>query len=80
MAAPDVSDRARQLRVLRLAIGLIVIEAGLAIVTYMAPAMRGLVRPVYFIVALVFAGAIVHGARGRHGDDRRHGERRHHEG
>jgi len=77
MAAPDTTDRPRQLRILRLALGLIVIEAGLVIVGHVAPAMRALIRPVYLIVVLVFAVAMLQAARGRNGDDRRHGERRH---
>jgi len=55
MSAPDTTDRPRQLRILKLAVGLIVIEAGLVLVGYMAPAMRVLLRPVYFLVALVFS-------------------------
>ena len=77
MSAPDTTDRPRQLRVLKLAIGLIVIEAGLVFVGYLTPAVRALLRPVYFVVALSFAIAIIHGARGRNGDDRRHEQRRH---
>lgn len=80
MSAPDTTERPRQIRVLKLAIGLILIEAGLVLIGYISPAMRALLRPVYFVVALVFAIAIIHGARGRNGDDRRQEERRHGDG
>jgi len=77
MAAPDTTDRARLFRVLKLAIGLIVIEAGLVFLGYWTPVYRALIRPVYLVVAIVFAVAILHRARGRNGGDRRHTERRH---
>jgi hypothetical protein len=76
MVAPDTTDRPRQLRVLKLAIGLVIVEALLLVLAYLAPAMRVLLRPVYVVVAIIFAVAILH-ARGRNGEDRRHGERRH---
>ena len=76
MAAPDTTDHPRQVRVIKLAIGLILIEAILVFIGYWTPVYRALIRPVYLVVAVVFAIAIVHGARGRNGGDRRHQERR----
>jgi hypothetical protein len=55
----------------------IVVEVGLYILTILGPALAGLVRPVYFIVAIIAAGTVWHALRRRVGHDRRHGDRRH---
>jgi hypothetical protein len=69
-------DRARVLRMLRLVAAGAVIEIALVIVVKLSPAMRVLMRPVYWIVAAVVLFAVWHAWR-RGGADRRHGERRH---
>jgi hypothetical protein len=54
----------------------IVIEAGLFGVARMAPAMAGLIRPMYAAVAGVLSYGIWNAARRRRGQDRRQADRR----
>jgi membrane protein YdbS with pleckstrin-like domain len=70
-------DRARHTRIFWIVVISVVVEVGLYIVTILGPAMSDLVRPVYYIVALVAAITVWHALRRRVGHDRRHGDRRH---
>ena len=70
-------DRARHTRIFWIVLITVVVEVGLYVVTTLGPAMTGLVRPVYYIVAVVAAGTVWHALRRRVGHDRRHGDRRH---
>lgn len=63
-------------RVLRIVIGGLVIEVLLALIAHFAPAVAGLMRPVYWIVALICLVGIAHALRKRSGRDRRVKERR----
>jgi len=72
---PD-AEQYRTRRIATVLITTIVVEVGLVALAHFAPAMRGLIRPVYFIVLLVGAFSFWHAVRPRTGQDRRHGERR----
>ena len=66
------ADRARLTRVMSLAVICLLVEASLVAIARLQPSMAGLFRPVYWIVAMVFALAIGRGALRR----RAHGDRR----
>lgn len=61
---------------LRIVIGGVVIELALAIVAHLAPAVAALMRPVYWIVAVICLIGIAHAWRKRSGHDRRVRKRR----
>jgi len=72
------ADRARLTRAVSLAVTCLAVEASLVAFARSQPSMAGLFRPVYWIVALVFALAIGrHGLRRRSHGDRREADRRH---
>lgn len=62
--------------VLLIALG-VLIEAALFVLTRLAPAMGGLVRPMYAAVAGVLAYGVWNAAHRRTGRDRRQTDRRH---
>ncbi len=64
-------------RALHLVIVLVVLEAAAYVIGRMAPAMAGLMRPIYVLLLVSFAFPIWHASRHRTGHDRRHSERRH---
>jgi hypothetical protein len=73
---PDPTNPHRWRRITLLVLGLLVIEAGLMVVSRMAPAMSGLMQPVFWIVAIVGLVLIARSSRRREGSDRRQDERR----
>ena len=70
------AERHRWRRVILLVLLGLVIEAGLFSVARMAPAMAGLIRPMYAAVAGVLLFAVWNAARRRQGQDRRQADRR----
>ena len=78
------SARSQKLkRIALLIISAVTVEAILFGTATMGPALAGLIRPGYVVVAIAFAAAIWHAARRRPGqqrrqppDDRRDGDRR----
>jgi len=66
----------RRRRVVGLALTAVVIEVGLLAIAHFGPAFRVLLRPVYVIVATIFAWMIWRSARRRSDGDRRRGDRR----
>jgi len=63
-------------RLLRLTVTAAVVEALLLVVRHLAPALAGLLRPMYWLVALGFGVAAWRATQVRHGADRRHHDRR----
>ena len=63
-------------RVLRIVIGGVIIEVALALLAHFAPAVAGLLRPIYWIVAAICLIGIAHALRKRSGHDRRVKDRR----
>lgn len=76
-AQPEHADRAHVRRIIRIALGVLVVEGALVLVAYLAPAMRVLLRPVYVIVAAIGLLSVWHAAWRRTRRDRRHENRRH---
>jgi uncharacterized membrane protein len=70
-------DQARATRIFWIVLITVVVEVLLYILTILGPALDGLVRPVYIIVAVVAVLTVWHALRRRVGHDRRHGDRRH---
>lgn len=71
------AGKAQLSRVARLVAIALIVEACLAGVAHLQPAMAGLFRSVYWAVGLVFGVAVGRAMRHRTGHDRRAGERRH---
>jgi hypothetical protein len=69
-------ERPRLIRVLILIAIAVVLEVALFSVGRVAPAIAGLMRPVYWVVGGLFAFAIGHASRQRATGDRRHSDRR----
>ncbi|MFI5227854.1 MAG: hypothetical protein ACHQWU_02225 [Gemmatimonadales bacterium] len=76
-APTDADDRAHIRRIVKTAIGVLVIEVALFLVALRAPALRGLIRPVYVIVLVLGVLGGWHAAWRRSRGDRRHENRRH---
>ena len=72
------SDRAHLIRIVRLVALAIIVEVCLMAAARLQPALRGLFRPVAWIVAGLFVAAIAHAFRRRHKSDRRHSSDRRH--
>lgn len=71
----QAAEHARWRRVVLLLVAFALVELGLLLVSYLSPAVRVLMRPVYVVVAVGFLVALRAATRSRHGD-RRHGDRR----
>jgi CHASE2 domain-containing sensor protein len=69
-------ERHRWRRLITLVAGGIVAEAGLFAISWFAPVMAGLIRPLYAAVAAVLAYLLWHAAQQRRGQDRRQADRR----
>jgi len=70
------AERHRWRRVILLVLAAIALEGALIALARLAPAMAGLVRPLYAAVAAVLLYIIWHAARRRRGQDRRQADRR----
>jgi hypothetical protein len=70
------ADRSQLIRVIRLTAICLVLEVGLYAVAHSQPSMTGLFRPVYWVVAMIFAVAIGRAVRRRSQADRRDADRR----
>jgi hypothetical protein len=71
------ADRTHVRRLVRIAAGVVLMEAVLVLVAFLAPALRVLLRPVYVVVALLGLLSAWHAAWRRTRGDRRHENRRH---
>jgi hypothetical protein len=69
-------QRARRTRLIWIVAITVVIEIALFVLVKLGPAMEDLVRPVYWVVALIGAVTVWHALRRHAGTDRRHGDRR----
>jgi len=76
VSGPEIVEHARWRRAVVVIVAFGLVELGLFLVAYLAPALRVLMRPVYVIVGIAFLLSIHAATRRRHGD-RRHGDRRH---
>jgi hypothetical protein len=75
--AMATSNQAHIRRIIRYVAAVVAIELALFAIAYMAPAMKTLLQPVYWIVLVLFVVPIWHAARSRGaGHDRRHSDRR----
>jgi hypothetical protein len=69
-------ERHQRNRVLKLFLGVTVIEAGLFALSRLSPAMGSLLRTAAALVVIIFTIVIWRAVRGRDGSDRRHTDRR----
>ena len=74
--AEPTPDSHRTLRVVRVAVGFVLVEAGLAFLANRSPVFVNLVRMAYVVVAVIFLLLAWRAARPRTGHDRRHADRR----
>jgi len=73
----ETTDRPRMLRMLRVVLAGVALEAILLGIAQIAPALRLLVRPLYVLLAVGVLVAVWQAARKkRTGHDRRHSDRR----
>jgi hypothetical protein len=68
--------RARRTRLIWIVAITVGIEIALFIIVKLGPALDDLVRPVYWIVAVIGVVTSIHALRRHPGTDRRHGDRR----
>jgi len=54
----------------------VVIEVALIVLADQAPAMASLIRPLYWVIGVIFVIGIFNELKTRSGGDRRHGDRR----
>jgi hypothetical protein len=74
--SPAEVQRARRKRI-SIIVGItLAVEIGLLVLGHFGPALRNLIRPVYWIVLLIAAATIWHAFRRHTTRDRRHGDRR----
>ncbi|HXT14853.1 MAG TPA: hypothetical protein VN706_04445 [Gemmatimonadaceae bacterium] len=76
----DAVDRARTRRIIIIAVITVIVEGALFAIARIAPALAGLIRPVYLVVLACTAITGWHALRRRPGHDRRHSDRRNHAG
>ena len=74
--AAQLAEHARWRRTIAWIVGFALVELGLALVAYLSPALRVLMRPVYILVAIGFLFAIRTATRSRHADRRQDDRRR----
>ena len=70
-------QHARRTRLIWIVVITAEVELALFVLVKLGPVMEDLVRPVYWIVAIMGVLTLWHALRRRTGTDRRHGDRRH---